>query len=334
MKKSLTLLVLTIFLSFQASAQFGMPKPEDANKIKERTLLVVLDEVNEKLKKKIEKKPEKFQNYADEINAYNENLKRTIKNTWNFSSDIRYVTKSEFIKIRKNKKDSKSYAYFTNNVQRSPDRLLSSSNSISTPDIYTLDLGLADEKKPFHSMMYTTSHPGEADLTFILQQFQNLLVGLQKSEGKKRPSRKEMKAEFAKNAKKIKEKTLLFDKEKVEKKLLSQISKIYKFDYELTDRETIDKAILSRDSKYAYVRAFPMYQQNSSSSGNAGKVSVGFSVSKLMYIQYVVDAENGELLAYAAPATVGLGGNLATSTKSSNEKTSVKDLKKIVETMK
>ncbi|WP_055446168.1 hypothetical protein [Lacinutrix mariniflava] len=321
MKRQILITLITILSFTNIYAQFGMPKAEDANKIQKRTLLVVLDEVDERLKKKINKKPEKFQKYADEINLYNENLKSAIENTWTFSTEIRYVTQTKFLEIKKDKKQKKLYAYFSNKIQRNPSRIISDSYYADAPDIYTINIGLADEKKAIHSMMYSTSHPSEADLTFISQQFQNLLTSLQQAEGKK--YRKEMKATMAKNSQKLKTKTLLLDKEFVDKKLISKIDKIYKYDYKLTDRETIDKAILAKDSKYAYVRAFPMFQQN------GGNKSI-LKVSKLIYIQYVIDAENGEIASYAAPASIGLGGNLATAAKSSNQSTSVKDLEKIV----
>ena len=183
-------------------------------------------------------------------------------------------------------------------------------------------IGLTNKKKPVYSMMYTTLHPTEADLTFIIQQFQNYLISrVELKTGEK--SKKEIKAELIENANLLKTKTLLFDEEFVDKNLKEDISSIYKYDYKLTTKEDIDQAILSRNKDIAYVRAFPLMQQS------GGKNSV-VKLSKLVYVQYVISALDGKILGYAAPSSVGLGGNLGALTRSSNHNTTKKDLEKII----
>ncbi|MEM6517575.1 MAG: hypothetical protein AAF688_15445 [Bacteroidota bacterium] len=44
----------------------------------------------------------------------------------------------------------------------------------------------------------------------------------------------------------------------------------------------------------------------------------------------MIDAATGEIIGYAAPSSMGIGGNIGALTKSSNRKTSKKDLEKII----
>lgn len=322
MKKLSLIFLFTLLFISNSNAQMGFGKLEDVMEVQEKTLLVITDAQSSSLLKKIEKDPEKYKEYSDEIDQYNLALKEAFTKTWTFSNKIEYITQEELASIEKDKSKKGNYAYFDNQINRSPSRFTSSSSKAGDPDTYSLVLGLTDQKKPVYQMMYATLHPSEADLTFIIQQFQNYLntrIALKTD----KKSKKDIREELKENANLLKTKTLLLDENFVDDDLKKNINEIYKFKYKLTSKEEIDKAILSRNAEIAYIRAIPITQQS------GGKNSV-VKLSKLIFVQYVISAEDGKILGYAAPSAMGLGGNLGALTSSSNRNTTEKDLEKII----
>ena len=61
-------------------------------------------------------------------------------------------------------------------------------------------------------------------------------------------------------------------------------------------------------------------------TGSTGPIKV----SKLLFLQYIMDAKNGQILTFIRPSSMGLGGTLGTALKDSKSKMKIKDLKKII----
>ncbi|WP_282161387.1 hypothetical protein [Ulvibacterium marinum] len=319
MKKSI--LILLFILTFNhINAQLGFGKIEDINRIKEVPLLVILQEKSEKTIKKITKsKKADINQYYSDIESFNTAIRDGFENSWVFSNKIKFITTKE-LETYNSKSNKRKYAYFQLLIDEGDDgfSLLESKGLITT---YNYALYLTGQKKPVYSYMYSSNLPNSADFKFISQQIQNYLVGREKLKSGKK-SRKEMVAEFNKNAHEIKNKTLLLNKEDLTENLIDEIKNIYKYDYKITTKDEIDKAILNNDESIAYLKVVPMGQ----ATGSTGPIKV----SKLLFLQYIMDAKNGQILTFIRPSSMGLGGTLGTALKDSKSKMKIKDLKKII----
>ena len=301
MTKNQLLLVLLFITLNSMHAQFGYGKLEDIQKIKKIPLLVVLESKSEG------------------VDEYNVALKKSFEKNWNFSNEIKVISNEEFKKYN-SKTNKGKYAFFKKIVHKGDNgfSVIKSKGLITTHDF---TISIIGNKKPVYSMMYPTSIPNEADFKFIIQQIQYYLKGrLDLKSGKK--SKKEMLNELSSSAGKIKSKTLLLDKDDLTPKLLKEIDKIYAYTYKITNKEEIDLAILNDDASIAYIKVVPVAQM----TGSNGPIKV----SKLLHVQYVIDAENGKVLAYVRPKSFGLGGAVGTSMYNSKKMLTKKDLAKIV----
>lgn len=319
MKKPI-LILLIIFTFNHINAQFGFGKIEDIKRIKEVPLLVILQEKSEKTIKKINKsKKGDINQYYSDIKNFNTAIKEGFENPWVFSKEIKFITTQEF-ETYNSKSNKRKYAYFKLQIDQGDNgfSLLKSKGLITT---YNYAIYLTGEKKPVYSYMYSSDLPNSADFKFISQQIQNYLVGREtlKSGNK---SRKEMIAEFNKNASEIKNKTLLLDRENLTENLIDEIKNVYKYDYKLTTKKEIDESILSNNESIAYLKIVPIGQVTGSSGA--------LKTSKLMFLQYIIDAKNGEILAFVKPSSFGLGGVLGSSLRGSKRKMKTEDLKKII----
>ncbi|WP_157514743.1 hypothetical protein [Mangrovimonas sp. TPBH4] len=312
MNKKIFLFLFTICTLLQANAQFGFGKLEDIKEVQNKTLLVVLDEVDDNLKKKAQKKPEKYNEIIEIIEVYNKALKAAFTANWSYSQNIRFVTEKEFQQILNDKNQKNQYAYFRNKLEghfKGQVRMQAGN--------YSFELRLPNKNKSVYEMIYTSQHPNEADLTLIIQQFQNYLNSRVKRK-EQNYSRKNFQNEIAENSKLLKEKTLLLDEASVSSKLKKEISKVYKYNYKFTSKEEIDEAIISKNPNFAYVRAMPLYQQMNDNQQ--------WDQNKFIFIQYAINAEDGKILGYSTPSSVSFG-----SITPSNHDTTPKDLKEISE---
>ncbi len=299
------ILCLLFFLTLNLiNAQLGYGKLEDIQKLKEVTLLVVLEDENDS-------------------EEYNEALKLSFEKNWSFSDKIKIITKKEFGELN-SKTNKGKYAYFKKVIHKGDNgfSLIKSKGLITTHD-FTLDI--IGNKKHIHSMMYPTSIPNEADFKFIIQQIQFYLKSrLDLKTGKQ--SKKDILNDMAVNTKNVKSKTLLLDREDLAPKLIESINKIYPYTYEISSKEAIDKAILNNSANTVYIKVVPIGQL----TGSSGPIKT----SKLLYVQYVVSAEDGKVLTYVRPSSFGLGGAAGTALKNSKKILTKKDMVKIVKAIK
>ncbi len=320
MKKTI-LTVLVFILTFNyVNAQFGFGKIEDVKRIKEVPLLAILQTKSEKVIKKISKsKNGDLEKYYSDIENYNISLKKGFENSWNFSNEVKFIT-SEELETYNSESNTGKYAYFKIQIEKGDNgfSLIKSKGLITT---YNYAIYLTGEKKPVYSFMYSSSLPNAADFKFISQQIQNYLTvrELLKS-GEK--SKNELKSEFYENAHKIKDKTLLINKEDISDNLIEEIKNIYKYQYKLTSKEEIDEAILNNDKSKAYLKIVPQGQI----TGSSGPLKV----SKLMFVQFIMNAEDGKVLAFVKPSSFGYGGPLGTALKGSKSEMKIKDLESII----
>ncbi len=308
MKNRISVLILLLITSNIINAQFGYGKLEDIQKIKEIPLLIVLEKE------------------SDDTKDYNIALKNAFEKNWNFTSKLRIVSTEEFKKLN-TKANKGKYAYFKKIVHKGDNgfSVIKSKGLITTHD-YTISI--IKNKNPIHSMMYPSLVPNEADFKFIIQQIQYYLQGrVDLKTGKK--SKKDMMSELTAKAGTLKNKTLLLDKEDLTQKLIKNIDKIYSYKYTITTKDEIDLAILNNKEDVAYIKVVPVGQMTGSNSSSSGAIEVAIKTSKLLHVQYVLDAKDGQVLTYVRPKSFGLGGAVGTAVYNSKKMLTVKDLKKI-----
>jgi len=325
MKFKLLTLLLVVFSFNSAFAQFGYGKIEDIETVQNVPLIIVTQVPSDKVIKKLNKKqgPEAVEKYKADLVRYNQAVEAAFNSTWKFSDEIKYVPSSEMEQYE-GKENKEKYAIFKMVIDYG-DNGFSMIKSKGLIDTFNYALLLAGKKKPVFSIMYTSSLPNEADFTLMAQQFEQYFkIRRQiKKEGKKY---KEVRAEVNKNSGKLTSMLLLVDKKDLKDNVIDIFSTHYAYDHKFVEREAIDQAILNRTENTAYLRMMPVGQI----SGTSGPIKS----SKIIFVQYIIDANTGETLAFITPSGVGLGGALGTSLMGSKRQMKEKDLMKIVQTIK
>lgn len=262
MKKKLMMMLL--LTGSAAYAQVGNSKPEDVQEVKKRTLVVVTEEVNEKLTSKLE--GEQLAQYKKDIEDYNKDIKEAVTNAWKFNTKIEYKTRAEVDKLTKSK--SKEYAYieynkFTVNCANATaykatyqfkDGVKGVTLVGGDYDCTQLNIRLCDENPlgpPVFGARLANPFPNKADLVYALKAIQ-LQFGY-KLEGKKDIPIFNM---FKDNAKALTGLTLLVNENNTDLNL-EEIKKAYPYPVELVKKEKIDAAILSSDPKIAFLIMIP-----------------------------------------------------------------------------
>lgn len=281
MKNYFLALLVVLLGGHAAFAQMGYGKPEDIAKVETRTLLVVLNDVDKSIYGKL--KGDEKNAYEQSVAEYNEGVKKAFASTWTFSKNVEYVTTSAYEAIADDKAKASQYAYFKLKIHNK------AYVSFAVPKTYTFDIGLAEDKKPVYTMMFYTPNPNEADVTFILQQFQSYFKARvdRKANGK---SAREQLAEVMAKAPMLKEKTLLIDRETIDKGVEEKMASLYKYKFQFCSKEFIDKAIIAKDASYAYIKMVPASQDvDRDMTGGSGSAMVN-----TYFMQYVINAANGD----------------------------------------
>ena len=270
MKKIIILFAMALMLN-NLNAQFSLTSPKDAQKIKDATLVVAMEEEDAKTVKKLQKKDRrKLKHYKDQIKGRNKALKDAIEISWTFSENIKYLPMSEAEDLVKSNKDKYvllkfgeyiDYERYKTGLGRngqpagwSADRNGNMTYNVSTRYsvlanvITTLEIG---DPKSMIKVYLPTVYPSISDAVFGLEQMQYILNYLISS-----PDHKITKIhkQIKENSLELKDLTLLVDKMEVKKGLTEEeIKEVYHYKFEIVDAEVIDNAILNKDPKYAYV---------------------------------------------------------------------------------
>jgi len=114
----------------------------------------------------------------------------------------------------------------------------------------------------------------KTDILFALDRIQNHIKA--RAEGKKRWT---VYNEMLENSGILATKTLLIDKNDIEKKMTEEkIKKLYPYKYKITTKEEIENKYLSRDKKFAFVEIAPL----------------GYAKGSMFH--YIINCENGQIL--------------------------------------
>lgn len=299
--KKIIILSFLLLLCTSVFAQFGMKKKvEQLKNIKERTLLIVLEDLNQLNKE--------TQNYDFE-NIFND--------LWTFNKEFIIVSKSELNNFRKNKSDRDKFAYL----------IYSDTASFNNFPGNSISIGLLEKNIcTYYQNIDYNINIEQGDLFFTIQRLHQDLIDLINY---KRPSKNDILALHKKqkeNARILKERKLLIDEDIVDKKLNDFLISNYKYEIEIVRKDIINRAILNKDENIVYIRKLelvsPPVSRTNRSSFNRGIKNDLISVKYSIY-----NANNGESIYFF---------NLPTS-RNFNRKPSlflrVKDFEELIESL-
>jgi len=329
--KHLTLALLmalpcTLFPHF-TSAQFGFGKPKDVEMARNRTLIVIVAEENEKVIDQFKQKglEDKIADYKSAIAEYNANMKEVVEQFWKFSSSIEYKTSDEVQNLFNNKSDKYAVIYCGMVKETGP---MGQMQSITTYSI-NLDYNYTDFKKgdvkdekenayhhlrlnvklienlkngaTLYAVDFVEIFPSKAELAYGVQSTQDYFSSrLDKTSGR------ESKDDLSANTHKLANKTLLISKRDIDEKLdMDGAKAVYPFPVKIADDQEINNEVMKSDSGYAFIQM----------------AMVGGS-----YIALVIDCGNRQPLTYTKPSfgsneLAGIGINAGKNVHSINAKT-------------
>ncbi len=296
-------LILFLLVSPKIFGQFGQGKPEDIQDIKKRTLILILEEEDEKIIKKLSKKPNELKFYKEEIKRLNADLAETASKFWTFTTTQLVKTRAEVESLKASK--NKTHAVLAFDRYQATDWAGDfygfNRYVINSKLIGALFLDLIEDfedKKSVSVQNLPNLVPTKADLAAGLEMMQNYLNA--RSSGKKR---KETMDEVRENSSQLKSKILLLDKEDLKGKLKeADIKAIYPFQYKIVDYAEIEKAILEKDAQYAFIQIVPL------------------SIGTLSFEHIVLDAATGKAMSQYLPIQVTMIGNSSNTAARIGEK--------------
>jgi hypothetical protein len=260
-KKLLSTLCL-FTLSIVTFAQLGVSKKAHVDEVKNRTLLVVQEEANPELLKKLTE--EQVQFYEEQIKIYNDLIKEVLPKYWYFSEAVEFISRSELNKLVKSKSTDHAYLEWskfrihfankmsveaTRNLQKGGIQLFGSDYIESS-----LDLRLCDANPlgiPVYGVYLPSPFSNKAELIYGLKQMQLQLT--YKFDNKKDTEINNM---YKTNAKEMPNKTLLVNRN-ASNINESDISKHYKYTIQLTDQNKIEEALINEDENMVVVIFIP-----------------------------------------------------------------------------
>jgi hypothetical protein len=335
----LSLLLLLFVASFSARAQMGMGKIEEIEAVQSRKLIVMIEEPRERMLKKIAKKAKRgsVEDYKADLATYNANIKEVAEKFWPYKNGaIQYKTYAEIEALQKS--GSEEYAvlicvssepratgagynyyeglYWVKDVKEDfEDR---DDNMFSVMAINVIE----DFKK--RPVFYTTLYdvfPTKSSLVYgimTIGNYFNTRIKTKKEGAKMRDERERAEQEMAIRAPKLAEKTLLIREEWLDKELTeANFKNYYPYKYKICDRATMDQAVMSQDSKYAYAVELPNII-----SGSRGNT--------IVYMQFVIDATDNQPICVVRPSngSMMLGGSV--TGKAGTRNFTIKTMDKIV----
>ena len=273
MKKLFTLFALVVIYA-NAYAQFEVPKQKDAISLKSRTLLVKLKSVDDDyIKRNFKKDPEGGEDYRKRAEAFNETLKQYISKYWKLNTTIEFKTFEEINALLKQDEDKYAvlrFGYTTKIIRSTMNREM---------EVYSCGVTLGDKDKEMFSVSFPNSQISEADLIFIIHQFNKYVEAGVKDLSDRDTSLYNPE----KNLGILEKKTLYMTKESLALEE-SEIKTSYPYPYKLVASGDIEDAVKKGDENVAYP-------------------SVIWSDRKVNYVYVLIDAATSDVLSVA-----GMGG--------------------------
>lgn len=321
--KTIALTVLFNGIAFTCLAQMGMGKVEEIMAVKSRKLIVIVEEPQERIIKKLTKKKKEteIEQYRATLEKYNYEMREVAEKFWPYKENgFEYKTFEEVKRLKKDK--NKEYAVLYCVSQRpssfnsgyvSSDGLewwaISDEDAANFNDCFvTMIVNQIEdlERRPVYSTPLPDMFPTKAGLVFGITSTANYFDYRirKKMKGEKVDQQEMVDEQVKENAPKLKEMNLLIRKDLLNKDLPENaISKYYPYKYTVCSKDDIDNAIMNQQDQTAYIMILPLIVSNSNNNS-------------VMYIHYIFDAKTNQLMAYIKPSVgslllSGMGGGMA-----------------------
>jgi len=316
-------------------------KIDEIDAVRKRKLIVMIEEPNEKVLKKIAKRPSRgsVEDYKADLNTFNENLKAVVEKFWPYNkTGIEYKTFDEIRTLSKS--GSKEYAVL----------VCVSAEASSSRAGYNFANGLywvKDIKDDFEdreddmfsvmainviedfsgSFVYYVPlfdvFPTKSSLVYGIKGIEayfNRRIAVKKNGSKVRDEREKAEEEMERRAPTIAKKTLIIREEWLDKDLTKEsLRKYYPYQIQVCNREFMDSVVMAQDGKYAYGVVLPYILSTS-------------STNSVVYFQYVIDGADSQPICLIRPSTGSM--MLASRFTTGKRNFTPKILEKIVDQVK
>jgi hypothetical protein len=291
MKKSIIFLACFAVLGFtkNVKAQMGYGKPEDIEQVKKRKLIVVLEEPNEDVMKKLTKKhkTDQIKEYQTALDAYNTEMKEVIEKFWNFSANaIEYKSAKDVEKIKKSNEYAIIYCSSGSNGVGSKHEALEwwpKGDKVEGDAVTLMAVCLPEKNKPIYYIGMPDAFPTKADLVYGITAIE---FYFNYRESHQKISKNEYEEMVEQYQPRLKNRTLLLRQDELDEKLTpEEIKTAYPFAYKTVTTDEMDQYVVNADSNYAYAVIAP-----------------SFAGSRVIYIQYVYDCKDGTMLGMSMPS--------------------------------
>ncbi|PWJ45003.1 hypothetical protein [Sediminitomix flava] len=310
MKFFLLLVTPLLVISNFCHAQFQQTNVKHLQEIKDRTLLVLEVSIPAKTQKRITKKYgqqklNEIQNTYVEFNSY---VKELITKEWDFNKKVEYMPQDQFLSLSKKQKQKYAVLHFTSYKYSRSSGQLPSSYVILAPEL----IGEKDQanhkfRELHHALIlnrgekiYASSLKGpivfvnlpEPYPSFISSKFgiRNIKMTITNRMKGEKITKKGFYAEISKNAKELKNKTLLVKNSSLHKKFsFSQLKKLYKYPVKLVTDVEYEKYFKEESSDYAFLLVIPTV-----------------SSTTVIFSTCIIDGASGKYMGFAMPSMGGM----------------------------
>jgi len=286
-----------LFLTPIAWSQTGSPYVQQLNALKDRTLIVMMEQENPKLVNRMFKRPEQLALYKAEIARINTAL-RQAATYWVLNKEIQFKTPGEVKTLRSQKTkdyvllylDRDPWYYRFRNTRRymtSNDTTYKPKNSLPfwvkherylnrINDASALILTRLEEQNSPRMLNYIalpSVFPTPGDLVFAVRSMEEEVLNQYQFRSSDSTTEKN------KAPHKLIAKILLLDKMEIEEGVSAiTVERSFPYPFQITDYSTIERAIIEKDKRYTYCILIPEYN-----SGRTHRYS--------SHSAYIVDAE-------------------------------------------
>jgi len=311
-KPSLILLSILFFAANTALAQINgkyYGEKEDFKKLAKRTLLVeILEEQPDVIKRlsKKESRAKQLEEYKGFIAHYNELIRKAVPKYWTYNANIEYKTESEIAELKKAK--SNKYAVLSYFELSDSDLDFAERSDLTVPALRYTRIE-EPNRKPDYKIYLPSSYIREGK-KYLEADFRVALLGMQENikfniKKDKTPQFQEFTEEVSeKNCSKLKDLTLLVEKDLLFKKLtIQEAQAAYGAKIEWVGEAEIEKNMVDQTKGKAALFSIPY----GIAKGNIGPISS----STLVFFKIVVSCETGEILWTNNPGNLPIGKNVS-----------------------
>lgn len=288
-----TLCITTLW----AQPSFTIDDKAEAAALKKGRLAVVVQERDEKVVKKLEKKPDELKKYEASIGLYNTYIKNAIEQEWNLTKEVTFISQAEAEQAKAEKTPGLYLLEVTEvkNYKIGDFYTTSPTNPFNTPRDWAYHLtrsgnstGLAVYAAARPNREFLISYLPAAGLsqgpvTFMVRHLQNQVNDCL---NKNITGMSSLRDAIDKREASLKEKTLLLFDPLISSPLQKVLDKkelgeFYPYATEVVSYERLEEVIASKDNKYAYVWVVP---------------AAAWANGRMLFNYFIIDAADSRML--------------------------------------